>query len=64
LYFFSLFLPKQGWQCHHFLPSESTQAAGLLLPSSIRQYRQIGDEFWREILGVEEEEGVNEEVLR
>ena len=61
--YFSLILPKQGWQCHHFLPSESTQAAGLHFPYSIRQYCQIGDDFWREMLVVEEEEGVDEEVV-
>lgn len=65
LYFLSLFfLSKQGRQCHHFLPLESTQAAGIFLPSSSRQYCQIGDVLWREALALEDEEAAKEEVAK
>lgn len=63
LYFLSLFLLKQGWQCHHFVPSDPTQAVGMLLPSSIRQYFQMGDVILRELLGVDGDDGVKEQVL-
>jgi hypothetical protein len=59
LYFFALFLSKQGWQCHHFVPLESTQAAGVLFPSSLRQYRQMGDVFLRGALDGGEDDGDN-----
>ena len=65
LYFLSLFfLSKQGWQCHHFLPLESTQAAGIFPPSSSRQCCQIGDVFWREGLGFEDVEAAEEKVAK
>ena len=63
LYFFSLLLSKQGWQCHHLVPSDPTQAVGMLLPSSIRQYFQMGDVILREMLGVDGDDGVKEQVL-
>src|ERR1700742_3980370 len=62
LYFFALFLSKQGWQCHHFASLESTQASGTLLPSSLRQYCQIGDVFCRETLKGGEDEDASDVV--
>src|SRR6185312_11731946 len=65
LYFLYLFfLSKQGWQCHHLLPLESTQAAGIFLPSSSRQCCQIGDVLWREAPGFEDEEAAEEKVAK
>lgn len=65
LYFLSLFfLSKQGRQCHHFLPLASTQGAGNFLPSSSRQYCQIGDVLLRVVLGLEDEETAKEEAAK